>query len=607
MSFVKDIKRSHSCGELSASHSGQEVVLMGWVDVRRDHGGLIFVDLRDRYGITQIVLDPAKDGLSEAKSLRNEFVIALKGKVNLRPEGMANKNLSTGEIEVDVQELKVLSVAEVPPIQVNDDKVSEVTRLKYRYLDLRSRKLQSNFVIRHRLNQIIRKELSALNFLEVETPILYKSTPEGARDYLVPSRVHPGSFYALPQSPQTLKQLLMVSGFDKYFQIARCFRDEDLRADRQPEFTQLDLEMSFIDMDDVMSLNENIMRTVWKEIRGKEIAEFPVLSYEEAMNNYGNDKPDLRFGLKLNDLSEVLLNSGFKVFDDAIAREDGAVKGICVEGAASEFSRAKIDKLTKMAQKSGAKGLVWIKWEADKISSAVSKFFDDEKLKSIVSAMGGKEGDMALIVADTWSTTCSVLASLRLHLGKELNLIDTTVDKFCWVIDFPLLEFSPEDSRWYAVHHPFTMVKDEYIDDLVSGNSEKFANMKAKAYDLVCNGYEIGGGSIRIHNPKVQDAMFKALGVSEEEQQERFGFFVDALKYGTPPHGGIAWGLDRVSMILCNTENIRDIIAFPKTTKASDLMSEAPSIVDREQLLELGIRLSESAEKRIQEGEHKNL
>lgn len=596
MKFLSEVKRTHNCGQLRATDEGQEIVLMGWVDTRRDHGGLVFVDLRDRYGLTQVVLDPSLEATKAAKNFRSEFVVAIQGKVRKRPEGMANKNLDTGEIEVEALRAEILSEADTPPIQVNDKNVTEAMRLKYRYIDLRSKHLQQNLKTRHNLVTSIRNALNQKDFLEIETPILYKSTPEGARDYLVPSRVHPGSFYALPQSPQTLKQLLMVSGYDKYYQIARCFRDEDLRADRQPEFTQLDLEMSFVDVDDVLALNENVLRSVWKEMKNYEVPEIPRMSFNEAMNRYGNDKPDIRFGMELQDISEAVAGSGFKVFDDVAARKDGAIKAICLEGKASDLSRAKIDKLTKMSQKTGAKGLVWIKWEADKVSSPVSKFFDDEKLKGIAAAAGGKEGDVVFVIADSWATTCNTLSVLRLHLANEYDLIDRSVDRFLWVTDFPLLDFSPEDGRWYAMHHPFTMVKDEYVDALLNQDESKFSEMTAKAYDLVCNGYEIGGGSIRIHNPKIQEAMFKALGVSDEEAQQRFGFFIEALRYGTPPHGGIAWGIDRVTMIMTGTESIRDVIAFPKTAKAYDTMADCPSPVDRDQLFELSIRVQKATE-----------
>lgn len=591
MKFVAEAKRSHTCGELRVEQEGQEVVLMGWVDSRRDHGGLVFLDLRDRYGLTQVVLDPAQESTKNAKDMRSEYVIALQGVVRKRPEGMANSKLSTGAIEVIASRSEILSAAETPPIQVNDEKVTENMRLKYRYLDLRSRRLQNNLQIRHRLVTAIRNGLNRRDFLEVETPILYKSTPEGARDYLVPSRVHPGSFYALPQSPQTLKQLLMIAGYDKYYQIARCFRDEDLRADRQPEFTQLDLEMSFVDVDDVLALNEALIKEVWQELKGVKLANFPRMTYQEAMNRFGCDKPDLRFGMELIDLQKHLAGTSFQVFADAIAREDGAVKGIVLSQQASALSRARIDKLTKLAQKFGARGLVWVKWDAGKISSPVGKFFTDEELQKLLGYMGAGEGDVAFIVADAWSTTCAVLSQLRLELAEEFSLIDKTQDSFLWVTDFPLLDYSPEDQRWYAMHHPFTSVGLAFEQDLLEGRSEKFAAMTARAYDLVCNGYEIAGGSIRIHNSKLQEAMFRALGISAEEAEQRFGFFVEALRYGTPPHGGIAWGIDRISMILSGTDSIRDVIAFPKTAKAYDLMADAPSLVDRDQLLELSIRV----------------
>jgi aspartyl-tRNA synthetase len=586
---MKKWKRSHTCGKLTKADAGKEVTLLGWVDTRRDHGGLIFVDLRDRYGKTQIVFNPADSKQSSSKDFRSEYVIAVTGKVRNRPEGMANSKMSTGEIELEATECEVLSVAKTTPFQLGDDNVSEVLRLKYRYLDLRRDEMHKNLQLRHKLITGLRAALNANNFLEIETPILYKSTPEGARDYLVPSRVHPGSFYALPQSPQTLKQMLMIAGYDKYYQVARCFRDEDLRAERQPEFTQLDIEMSFVDMEEVMEMNEKLVGSVWKELRGYDIGKIPVMTYDEAMNSYGNDKPDLRFGLKFSDITESLKNSGFKVFDDVSSR-GGAIKGFAIPGAAN-MSRGQIDKYTDLVKRSGAKGLVWIKWEADKVTSAVAKFFSEDKLKEIVTACGGKQGDAVFLVADDWNVTCASLATLRLQVGAELNLIDKSKDKFLWVIDFPLFDYSPEDKRWVATHHPFTMMKEEHADILISGREEDYGKIRAKAYDLVCNGYEIAGGSIRIFRNEVQSAMFKALRISPEEADMKFGYFLEALNYGTPPHGGIAWGLDRVAMILCNTEAIRDVIAFPKTSKATCMMSEAPTPVDRSQLLELGLSL----------------
>tara|TARA_B100001248_G_C27398316_1_gene467540 strand:+ start:164 stop:1951 length:1788 start_codon:yes stop_codon:yes gene_type:complete len=585
---MSEYKRSHNCGDLNAKDDGQEVCLMGWVDTRRDHGGLIFVDLRDRYGLTQIVFNPNQDSLHVAKDLRSEYVVAIKGQVRKRPDAMVNKKMQTGEIEVEASECKILSAAKTPPFQLDDDNVTEALRLKYRYLDLRRPKMQKNLQVRHLLTNHIRQFLNTQDFLEIETPILYKSTPEGARDYLVPSRVHPGSFYALPQSPQTLKQLLMISGYDKYYQIARCFRDEDLRAERQPEFTQLDLEMSFVDIEEVKELNQRLVSYLWKELRGQDVGTIPTITYDEAMNRYGNDKPDLRFGMELQDITDMMKSSSFKVFSDVANREGGAIKGLICPNA-SDFSRGKIDKLMNVVKKGGAKGLVWLKWEKDKISSPVSKFFDDASIKDIITKMGGKEGDIAFIVADDWGITCASMAALRLHLGEELNLIDTSKDAFTWVTDFPLFDYDPNEKRWIAMHHPFTAVKEEFLEDMLNDREENFPNLRAKAYDLVCNGYEIAGGSIRIHQNEVQAAMFRALRISEEEAKQRFGFFLEALHYGTPPHGGIAWGLDRVAMILCDTDAIRDVIAFPKTAKAYDAMSESPAPVDRAQLLELGI------------------
>ena len=592
MKFVSEVKRTHYCADLSLGHENQKVVLMGWVDTRRDHGGLVFVDLRDRTGLVQIVINPNDSASSEAKDLRGEFVIAIEGMVKARPEGMRNDKIATGAIEVEVSRCEILSKAETPPFQVGDEKVSENLRLKYRYLDLRSEKIQSYMMTRHDALQLVRNELSAQGFKEVETPILYKSTPEGARDYLVPSRVTQGSFYALPQSPQTLKQLLMISGFDKYFQIARCFRDEDLRADRQPEFTQIDIEMSFVDMDDVMKSTEALLRNLWKQFKGVDIESIPVMTYTDAMNTYGNDRPDLRISWKLIDLNKMVGGSGFKVFDDVVARK-GAVKGFAAPGIGN-YSRGQFDKLTAIAKQMGAKGLVWIKSDDnDKISSAVSKFFSEEKLREIFEACGGVKGGGVLIVADDWSVTCAALSQLRTHLANDLGAIDKSKDEFLWVVDFPMLDYSAEEGRWAAVHHPFTAPKDEDAAILKQGRSKEFGDIKAKAYDLVCNGYEIAGGSIRIHNQDVQKSVFEALGLSEEEIKLKFGFFVEALSYGTPPHGGIAWGFDRLVMLLCGTDAIRDVIAFPKTAKATDLMADAPNVVAREQLLELGIRLKD--------------
>lgn len=600
MENLNQKKRTYYCGDVRALHAGQTVVLKGWVNNRRDHGSLIFIDLRDRAGLVQVVLDPKQANTSSSKDFRNEFVVVIEGVVQKRPEGMINSKISTGEVEIQATACQILNESATPPFQIDDENVSENLRLKYRYLDLRSPRLQKHLIARHKVAQLVRKFLSENNFLEIETPILYKSTPEGARDYIVPSRVNLGHFYALPQSPQTLKQLLMISGYDRYFQLARCFRDEDLRADRQPEFSQIDIEMSFIDREDIMEVNEKLLRLIWKEVKNIEVPPVPRMTYQEAMDRFGCDKPDVRFSLEIKDLKHLVQGAGFKVFDDVLAR-NGIVRGIQLPGG-GQATRGQFDKLTDLAKKSGAKGLVWIKWESGgAISSAVSKFFNEEKLKSMLTACGGQQGDAALIVADDFDPACATLSALRLHIAREQNLIDTSVDKFLWIIDFPLLEYLPEEKRWKARHHPFTAPKDEHAQMLVAGDDKNLGVLQAKAYDLVCNGNEIAGGSIRIYRNEIQQAMFKLLGLSKEEAQAKFGFLLEALKYGTPPHGGIAWGMDRLMMILCETEAIREVIAFPKTAKATDLMLEAPSEVTRDQLNEAGIRLNAMAEKNIED------
>jgi aspartyl-tRNA synthetase len=600
MKFVRELKRTDYCGNITASQVGKKVVLMGWVNTRRDHGSLIFIDLRDREGLVQVVFDPNKAETSTAKDLRSEYVVALEGIVRARPDGMKNAKLKSGEVEVEGIRCEILNQAATPPFQIDDENVNEVLRLKYRYLDLRSPRLQNHLITRHKVAQLVRKFLSDNGFIEVETPILYKSTPEGARDYLVPSRVNPGTFYALPQSPQILKQLLMVSGYDRYFQIARCFRDEDLRADRQPEFSQIDIEMSFIDVEDIIEVNEKMLRLIWKEIKGIDVPPIQRMTFQEAMNRYGSDKPDTRFKMEIQDVSSVVAGTDFKVFNDALSR-GGIVRGLAIPGG-GQFTRGQFDKLTEVAKKNGAKGLIWMKQEADgSINSPISKFFSPEKLKEIFNKLGCTEKDCGLIVADDFDPACAALSALRLHLGRELKMIDHSKYNFLWVIDFPLLEYSPDDKRWVARHHPFTSPKDESFDDLMNNNEKAYGKILAKAYDLVCNGYEMGGGSIRIYRNEIQQAMFRLLGMSEEETRNKFGFFLDALKYGTPPHGGIAWGMDRLVMLLMQTDAIREVIAFPKTAKASDLMSDAPSEVNRDQLVEVGVRLTAQAEKAIEE------
>jgi len=589
MEFLKSKKRTHYCGQLREANAGQTVILMGWVDSRRDHGGLVFVDLRDREGIVQVVLDPQAEKMASAKDIRGEYVVAIEGEVRLRPDGMKNSKLNTGGVEVAAKQCQILSKANPLPFHLNDESVSEAVRLKYRYLDLRSETLQKSIRLRHEVVKKVRDVMSDQGFIEVETPILYKSTPEGARDYLVPSRVHQGQFYALPQSPQTLKQLLMVAGYDRYFQIARCFRDEDLRADRQPEFSQIDIEMSFVEEDDIRRVNENLLREIWKQFRGREIKEIPTYTYNDVMSRFGSDKPDLRNPIEIRDCGEIVKGVPFKVFSDTLER-GGTVRGIGVP-TKDDVSRSMIDKWTQVSKENHAKGLVWIKKDAEGYQSPANKFLEQPVLKALYERLCPEGYGVALIVADDFKNAASALGALRNTVGAQFNLIDKSVDKFCWVVDFPLFDYDAQEKRWIACHHPFTAPKDEHVEMLRGDTNTSLNNAQAKAYDLVCNGYEIAGGSIRIHNSETQALMFKNLGLSEEQAKTKFGYFIEALSYGTPPHGGIAWGVDRLIMILCNTDAIRDVIAFPKTAKAQCLMSESPSPVDRHQLLELGIRL----------------
>ena len=584
-----DWERTDGSGRLRAGDVGRSVTLMGWVHVRRDHGGLVFVDLRDRSGIVQLVFNPEFDPEAhrEAEHVRAEYVIAVRGEVAPRPPETLNPNLPTGEVEVRVKELRVLNAARPVPFPVDDGtEIAETARLRYRYLDLRRPKMAANFALRHRLTKTIRDTLDAQGFLEVETPVLTRSTPEGARDYLVPSRVNPGRFYALPQSPQLFKQLLMVAGFERYYQIVKCFRDEDLRADRQPEFTQLDLEMSFVRPADVYRLIESLIVEVFRRTLGVELeAPFPVLTYADAMARYGSDKPDLRFGLEIEDFSGAFAGSGFKVFRDVLERK-GVVRGFKVDGR--KLSRKDLDDLVALATGDlGAGGLVWIRVNEDGWQSPVAKFLSDEEKSRARETAGLSVGDVLLLVADLPDKAARVLGALRLHLGQKLGLVDRSQWRLLWVVDFPLLEWSPEEKRWMAIHHPFTSPREEDVDLLESSPG----SVRSQAYDLVLNGTELGGGSIRIHSPALQSRVFAALGITETEAREKFGFLLDALAYGAPPHGGIALGLDRLAMYLCGEESIREVIAFPKTQKAVCLMTEAPSEVDRRQLRELSIKV----------------
>ena len=562
---------------------------MGWVDSRRDLGGLIFVWLRDRSGVIQLVFDESEKTafFEKAERLRSEFVIAVKGQIVARSAQNVNQAIATGEIEVKVSDLKILSEAETPPFEiVENSNVKEELRLKYRYLDLRRPDMQRNLMLRNKIAMSARQYLYENGFMEIETPMLQKSTPEGARDYLVPSRIHPGKFYALPQSPQIFKQILMVSGFDRYYQITKCFRDEDLRADRQPEFTQIDMELSFVEVDDVIAVNEGLLKRMFYDALGIEIeTPFRRLTWREAMERFGSDKPDTRFGLELKDVSSIVKDCGFKVFKDAVAG-GGSVRGINAKAAG--LSRKEIDALGEFVKTYGAKGLAWVNMKAEGINSPIAKFLSEEEMQDLVQAMGGETGDVLLFVADRDKVVFDALGALRLHLGKKLGLIDESRFDLLWVTEFPQFEYSEEENRYVAMHHPFTAPMDEDVD-LLETAPEK---VRAKAYDIVLNGNEIGGGSIRIHTPELQERMFRALGFTKEDAWSRFGFMMEAFKYGTPPHGGLAYGLDRLAMLFAGRESIRDVIAFPKVQNASCLMSEAPSFVDEKQLDELSIAVT---------------
>jgi aspartyl-tRNA synthetase len=586
---LNGLKRSHYAGDLRETHIDQEVTLMGWVQKRRNLGSLIFVDLRDRTGICQVVFDTAvsEAAFEKANAIRNEYVIAITGKVMKRQS--VNPNLPTGQIEIFAEELKILCESEVPPIHVDDnDEANERLRLKYRYLDLRKPKMQNYLFTRHRIASAARRFFDSHGFVDVETPMLTKPTPEGARDYLVPSRVNPNKFYALPQSPQLFKQLLMVSGFDRYYQITKCFRDEDLRADRQPEFTQIDVEMSFVDEEDVRAINEDLLKYIFKEVADVDvILPLQKLTYHEAMTRYGSDKPDVRFGFELKPLNDLFVDSEFKVFADTLA-SNGDIRGININGYADRYSRKDIGKLEDFIKTYGAKGLAWIKFSGNEMQSSINKFLNEAQIAEIKERFNVGENDLVLIVADKPSVVFDSLGALRCEVAKQLGILDPKDYKFLWVTDFPLFEYDEEENRYVAKHHPFTSPKDEDVDKLESDP----ANCRAKAYDIVLNGYEIGGGSIRIHNSSVQERMFKALGFTEEEAIEKFGFFIDAFKYGAPPHGGIAYGLDRVVMLVTGTDNIRDVIAFPKTQDAKCLLTNAPSVAEEKQLGELYLELT---------------
>lgn len=585
---MADWRRTHSCGVLTDKNIGEKVLLMGWVQHRRDHGGVIFIDLRDREGITQIVLnESAPEARCTGEVIRNEYVIAIKGEVVARPEGMINENMTTGMIDVIVSDIKILNNSLTPPFMIDEyADVAEDVRLKYRYLDLRRPQLQKNIIMRNNITKSIREYMWSNGFIDIETPFLGKSTPEGARDYLVPSRVNAGKFYALPQSPQQFKQLLMVGGFERYFQIVRCFRDEDLRADRQPEFTQLDIEMSFIDRSDIINMIEGLIVKLFKDILDIDVPRpFPTIIYKDAMELYGHDAPDTRFDLHLKTINDMVRDCQFKVFSETV-KNGGIVKAINAKNAGKSFSRKTLDELGEYVTSLGAKGLAYIKINEDSIQSPLVKNLGEKLTYEIIDVMSGKPGDIIFFGAGDENLVNLTMSKLRLKLGNLLGLINQKQYNLVWVLEFPLLEWSPEDKRYVAVHHPFTAPMDEDVDNLY--NNPK--SVRAKAYDLVLNGSEIGGGSIRIHRSDIQQKMFERLGLNDDEIKEKFGYFVDALKYGTPPHGGIAFGVDRIAAIFAGAESIRDVIAFPKTQKATDLMSGAPDYVEQKQLKELHIK-----------------
>ncbi|HDA8013849.1 TPA: aspartate--tRNA ligase [Staphylococcus aureus] len=584
-------KRTTYCGLVTEAFLGQEITLKGWVNNRRDLGGLIFVDLRDREGIVQVVFNPAfsEEALKIAETVRSEYVVEVQGTVTKRDPETVNPKIKTGQVEVQVTNIKVINKSETPPFSINEENVNvdENIRLKYRYLDLRRQELAQTFKMRHQITRSIRQYLDDEGFFDIETPVLTKSTPEGARDYLVPSRVHDGEFYALPQSPQLFKQLLMISGFDKYYQIVKCFRDEDLRADRQPEFTQVDIEMSFVDQEDVMQMGEEMLKKVVKEVKGVEInGAFPRMTYKEAMRRYGSDKPDTRFEMELIDVSQLGRDMDFKVFKDTV-ENDGEIKAIVAKGAAEQYTRKDMDALTEFVNIYGAKGLAWVKVVEDGLTGSIGRFFETENVETLLTLTGAEAGDLVMFVADKPNVVAQSLGALRVKLAKELGLIDETKLNFLWVTDWPLLEYDEDAKRYVAAHHPFTSPKEADIAKLGTAPEEAEAN----AYDIVLNGYELGGGSIRIHDGELQEKMFEVLGFTKEQAQEQFGFLLDAFKYGAPPHGGIALGLDRLVMLLTNRTNLRDTIAFPKTASATCLLTNAPGEVSDKQLEELSLRI----------------